>query len=139
MTDKENNKEYFYYYSESNQNKNKKDEEQLLKNNENIEKNKNIIKNNSNKNFSKISINCKSLFDDNSLIKKRFMTPKRIIPDRLIIKIGKNDYEPKRKSIFDISKPFKKKKKCFLFRIIRSRKKKYKIKKIIYEYFSRKY
>ena len=135
MTDKENNKEYFYYYSESNQNENKKDEEQLLKNNEIIEKNKNIIKNNSNKNFSKISINCKSLFEDNSLIKKRFMTPKRIIPDRLIIKIGKNDYEPKRKSIFDICKPFKKKKNVSYLELYEAEKKNLKLKKLFMNIF----
>ena len=93
--------------------RNKNKEEYLSNNNSilNIKKNNQFFKNNSNKNFSKISSQSKSsLFNINSIIKKRFSTPKRIIPNRLIIKIGKNDYEPKRKSIFDISKPFKKNK-----------------------------
>ena len=124
MTDKEKNN-YIYFNTEKEINKNENinlsflnenEEEKFLNYHSNliINRKNDHIKNKSNKNISKFSINCvskTSLFNNNSLIKKRFMTPKRIIPDRLIIKIGKNDYEPKRKSIFEISKPFKKVKK----------------------------
>ena len=124
MTDKEKNS-YIYFNTEKEINKNENinlsflnenEEEKFLNYHSNliINRKNDHIKNKSNKNISKFSINCASktsLFNNNSFIKKRFMTPKRIIPDRLIIKIGKNDYEPKRKSIFEISKPFKKVKK----------------------------
>jgi len=63
------------------------------------------------------------------------MTPKRIIPDRLVIKIGKNDYEPKRKSIFDISKPFKKKKNVSYLELYEEEKKNKKLKKLFMNIF----
>ena len=124
MTDKEKNN-YIYFNTEKEINKNENinlsflnenEEEKFLNYHSNliINRKNDHIKNKSNKNISKFSINCESktsLFNNNSFIKKRFMSQKRIIPDRLIIKIGKNDYEPKRKSIFEISKPFKKVKK----------------------------
>ena len=118
--------------------RNENKEEYLSNNNSilNIKKNNQIFKNNSNKNFSKISSQSKSsLFNINSIIKKRFSTPKRIIPDRLIIKIGKNDYEPKRKSIFDISKPFKKNKNISYLELYEKEKENKKFKKLFMNIF----
>ena len=118
--------------------RNENKEEYLSNNNSilNIKKNNQFFKNNSNKNFSKISSQSKSsLFNINSIIKKRFSTPKRIIPDRLIIKIGKNDYEPKRKSIFDISKPFKKNKNISYLELYEKEKENKKFKKLFMNIF----
>jgi hypothetical protein len=118
--------------------RNENKEEYLSNNNSilNIKKNNQFFKNNSIKNFSKISSQSKSsLFNINSIIKKRFSTPKRIIPDRLIIKIGKNDYEPKRKSIFDISKPFKKNKNISYLELYEKEKENKKFKKLFMNIF----
>ena len=117
------------------------EEEILLNDNSNlkIKKNNNFFKNNSNKFFSKISINCQSkssLFNNSSIFKKRFSTPKRIIPDRLIIKIGKNDYEPKRKSIFDISTPLRKKKRISNLELYEKEKENQKIRKLFMNIFN---
>ena len=120
----------------------KENEEEILLNNNsnlNIKKNNNFFKNNSNKFFSKISINCQSkssLFNNSSIFKKRFSTPKRIIPDRLIIKIGKNDYEPKRKSIFDISTPLRKKKRISNLELYEKEKENQKIRKLFMNIFN---
>lgn len=117
------------------------EEEILLNDNSNlkIKKNNNFFKNNSNKFFSKISINCQSkssLFNNSSIFKKRFSTPKRIIPDRLIIKIGKNDYQPKRKSIFDISTPLRKKKRISNLELYEKEKENQKIRKLFMNIFN---
>jgi hypothetical protein len=120
----------------------KENEEEILLNNNsnlNIKKNNNFFKNNSNKFFSKISINCQSkssLFNNSSIFKKRFSTPKRIIPDRLIIKIGKKDYEPKRKSIFDISTPLRKKKRISNLELYEKEKENQKIRKLFMNIFN---
>ena len=120
----------------------KENEEEILLNNNsnlNIKKINHFFKNNSNKFFSKISINCQSkssLFNNSSIIKKRFSTPKRIIPDRLIINIGKNDYEPKRKSIFDISTPLRKKKRISNLELYEKEKENQKIKKLFMNIFN---
>jgi hypothetical protein len=120
----------------------KENEEEILLNNNsnlNIKKINHFFKNNSNKFFSKISINCQSkssLFNNSSIIKKRFSTPKRIIPDRLIIKIGKNDYEPKRKSIFDISTPLRKKKRISNLELYEKEKENQRIRKLFMNIFN---